>query len=315
VECRTTERRTESGTVVVPSVADHGIVLGPSGGCVPCSDKAHYQLRDLRGEMAGQMTDGRIAELRGALDRTADPAADGVGSPRAVPLVELARLLLERFHRHGTGPRGTGTADLDEAYNRLCEAYSHLGAGTVGRAQVAGQLGNICAFRSAFTGLSAADTDVAIGYHDEAIEHPGLPAASRELLLVLSALPRALRALPSADQMVQLGRTDMRSLLQNMSWLANGLTPQRRHDLDLASGRLQQVLDGPAVDPRVQHLAGQLLRLTAVIRGVFGVDGPMGMANALGGLQHLWGTGGSALAGPLLTAPLGVASDGEPGYG
>jgi hypothetical protein len=179
----------------------------------------------------------------------------------------------------------------------------------VGRAEVAGQLGNICAFRSAFTGISAADTDVAIGFHDEAIAHPDLPAASKELLLVLSALPRALRALPSADQMAQLGRTDMRSLLHNMSWLANGLTPQRRLDLDLATGRLRQVLDGPAVDPGVQQLAGQLLQLTVVIRAVFGVDGPMGMANALGGLQHLWGAGGSALAGPLLTAPLGEAQE------
>lgn len=242
------------------------------------------------------MTDGRIAELRAVLDRAADPTVESAGAARTASLIELARLLLERFHRYGSGSDGDGPTDLDEAYGRLAEAYPRLPAGSVRRAQVAGQLGNICAFRSAFTGISATDTDVAIGYHDEAIEHPDLPAASRQLLLVLSALPRALRSLPSAEQMVQLGRTDMRSLLQNMSWLANGLTPQRRDDLDLATRRLRQVLDAPAVDPPVQHLAGQLLQLTTVIRGVFGVDGPMGMANALGGLQHLWGTGGSALS-------------------
>jgi hypothetical protein len=251
--------------------------------------------------MAEQVTDGRIAELRETLDRSA------AGSARTTPLIELARLLIDRFHREASGPGGAGATDLDEAFRRLSEAYPELPAGTVGRAEVAGQLGNICAFRSAFTGISAADTDVAIGFHDEAIAHPDLPATSRELLLVLSALPRALRALPSADQMAQLGRTDMRSLLQNMSWLANGLTPQRRLDLELATGRLRQVLDGPAIDPRVRQLAEQLLQLTVVIRAVFGVDGPMGMANALGGLEHLWSAGGSALAGPLLTVPLGAA--------
>jgi hypothetical protein len=265
--------------------------------------------------MTEQMTDGRIAELRAALDRSADPTVELVGETRTASLIELARLLLDRFHRHRSGPDGSGATDLDEAYGRLCEAHARLPAGTMRRAQVAGQLGNICAFRSAFTGISAADTDVAIGYHDEAIAHPDLPAATRELLLVLSALPRVLRALPSADQMAQLGRTDMRSLLQNMSWLANGLTPQRRDDLDVATQRLRQVLDGPAVDPPVQHLAGQLLQLTTVIRGVFGVDGPMGMANALGGLQHLWGTGSSALAGPLFTVPLGMAPDVESACG
>jgi hypothetical protein len=255
-------------------------------------------MRDAHEELGAHMTDGRIARLRTSLDvLTPEQLA---GPARTAPLIELARLLLERFHQHRGQP---ATLDLDEAYHRLGEAYTRLPAGTLGRAQVAGQLGNICAFRSAFTGISLAQLDIAIGYHDEAIGHPDLPVAGRELLLVLSALPRALRALPSADQLARLGRTDMRSLLHNMSWLANGLTPQCRYDLDLATERLQRVLAGPAADPQVQQLAGQLRQLTVVIRGVFGVDGPLGMANALGGLQLLWGNGvaGSGRPGiPLL---------------
>lgn len=265
-------------------------------------------MRDVGGELGARMT-GRIAVLRTSLDATSPDRL--TGPARTGSLIELARLLLERFHQHHGQP---AIPDLDEADERLGEAYARLGPGTVARAQVAGQLGNICAFRSAFTGINPAQLDAAVAYHDEAIDHPDLPGPSRDLILVLSALPRALRALPSADQMSQLGRTDMRSLLQNMSWLANGLTPARRYDLDLATERLQRVLAGPAADPWLQRLAGQLMQLTVVIRGVFGVDGPIGMANALVGLQLLWGTnvaGSGRLGIPLLAGSADALDPGD----
>jgi hypothetical protein len=235
----------------------------------------------------------RITALRASLDQL-DPSL--TSTARVGALIELGRLLLGRFEQRSRPDPTDAMGDLDEAHARLFEAYGQLPVGDVRRARVAGQLGNIYAFRSAFTGISAADNDTAIRLHDEAIEHPELSPAGREQLLLFSALPRALRALPSAEQMARLGRTDTPSLLQNMSWLATGLTPQRRHDLELATRRLQRVVDGPAVDGRVQELATRLLQLVGVLRAVFGVEGPLGMANALSGLELLWAAPAAGLS-------------------
>jgi len=207
------------------------------------------------------VTDDAVAAKRAELDRL-------TGAARTRALLELGRLLSDRYWRAGPG-RPAAAPYLDAAVKALDEAYGYLDPGDNLRGQVAAQLGWLLGARHLAHGSADRDQKTAMHLLEEALAFPQLPPILRSVArIVLGQLYLSVvtKTLQSAD----LAMTALRS----------GTAPPEAAYADRAVDCFRQVLAEPLAGAEVTRTAETLLAVAEAIQTMMS-----GFGGAPGGLD------------------------------
>jgi hypothetical protein len=117
------------------------------------------------------------------LERLRAELAGLTGGARMAPLVRLGRQLMERYWRAGIG-RPEGLPDLNEAIERMEEAFEHAEDGDVYRGNIAAYAGWFRCGRYLAHGESDDDRETGISMLELALATPSLPPMLRTMSLV-----------------------------------------------------------------------------------------------------------------------------------
>src|SRR4051812_1943575 len=128
------------------------------------------------------------ASSTGDSEMTADNSVDALrarlsglsGADRIRPLLELGRLLADRYWRAGPGSTAS-RPHLDAAVAAIQEAYDSLDPTDQRRGPVAGNLGWLLAARSTAHGGADSDREAGIRLLNEALSFPDLPPSMRRI--------------------------------------------------------------------------------------------------------------------------------------
>lgn len=252
-----------------------------------------------------------IAELRAQL-------AGLSGTARTRPLLDLGHRCADRYWRTGPG-LPAALPLLNECIEALEEAYGYLPAGDQMRGQVAMLWGiQLSTRRGAHNGPET-DRDRAIPLLREAVEVEQLPAvliAMGRFMLGQLLLDRALRALPSPDQVLGGMGGGMSGLggaggFGGFGGMGGARPSAAVADVEQAQDCFRRVIADSPVPDMARYAETMLLvsDALAALLGGFG-GGPLGfdlgkMAQAMSTLQ-----GVQQMGGPGLGMPGGIGSFG-----
>jgi hypothetical protein len=188
------------------------------------------------------------------------------GAARTHPLLQLGRLLADRYWRAGPGTP-VALPHLDGAIQAMEEAYGYFAAADGVRGTVAAHAGWLIGARYVAHGGSEIDRERGICLLEEALACPDLPPALRFVQLVLGTLylSRASQGLQSPAMSVAL---------------RSGSAPKSNADADRAADCFHQLLAGPSLGAEVTTMAETMLTVAEAIQTMLGGIGP-----AVGGID------------------------------
>lgn len=209
-----------------------------------------------------------IEELRRELERITGPARTG-------DLLDLARMLIDRYWRTGPG-QARALPDLSAAIEALTEAYGYFAPDDRARAQVAVQLGSLLAARYVTHGGQDSDRETGIERLTEGLGSTGLPAAQvlfGRFMLGQLHLSRA------------AGKVRTGGLLPAMMPGGGSQVEAARS----AAECFRQVLAAPELAPEIMTLAKTMLALAeGIVQSFSGVGVKVGaVARVMQDMQRL----------------------------